>query len=198
MPRTRRTRGDNWVLLLYRCRGNLTPRITIWRKLKRLGVAQLGDGWSPCRAIARTREHLDWIAEEMSVRGNGPKVASSNPPTLTQERELAAGHWAAARREESEPSSTTPPKAAASGEANPTASARAAGIRDERRRIHRREYSPGRARTGRHRWRKPRRPPVTKPTPEDHAVKWGYPAQHPHRRAADAWLIHRNSTPKPS
>ena len=35
----------NWVLLSYRMpREPSTPRITIWRKLKRLGVAQLGDG----------------------------------------------------------------------------------------------------------------------------------------------------------
>ena len=34
-----------WVLLCYRLpREPSTPRITVWRKLKRLGVAQLSDG----------------------------------------------------------------------------------------------------------------------------------------------------------
>ena len=34
-----------WVLLAYRIpREPSTPRITVWRKLKRLGVAQIVDG----------------------------------------------------------------------------------------------------------------------------------------------------------
>src|SRR6266508_2903808 len=39
-----------------------TPRIAIWRKRKRLGVAQLGDGLITLPADARTRGQLDWIA----------------------------------------------------------------------------------------------------------------------------------------
>ena len=46
----------SWVLLSYRMpREPSTPRITIWRKLKRLGVAQLGDGLIALPADARTR-----------------------------------------------------------------------------------------------------------------------------------------------
>src|SRR6266498_4997956 len=52
-----------WVLLWYRMpREPSTPRIAIWRKLKRLGVAQLGDGLITLPADARTRGQLDWIA----------------------------------------------------------------------------------------------------------------------------------------
>src|SRR4051794_41644946 len=65
---TRRTTppSDEWVLLAYRLpREPSTPRSTVWRKLKRLGVAQLGDGLVALPADARTREALEWIAEEV-------------------------------------------------------------------------------------------------------------------------------------
>ena len=39
------SQADDWVLLAYRLpRVPSTPRSAVWRKLKRLGVAQLGDG----------------------------------------------------------------------------------------------------------------------------------------------------------
>ncbi len=57
---------EDWVLLAYRLpREPSTPRSTVWRKLKRLGVAQLGDGLVALPADARTREALEWIAEEV-------------------------------------------------------------------------------------------------------------------------------------
>jgi hypothetical protein len=58
--------NQEWVLLAYRLpREPSTPRSTVWRKLKRLGVAQLGDGLVALPADARTREALEWIAEEV-------------------------------------------------------------------------------------------------------------------------------------
>src|SRR5712671_1575833 len=72
----------NWVLLSYRMpREPSTPRITIWRKLKRLGVAQLGDGLIALPADARTREHLDWIAEEIVESGGTAAVWHAQPAT---------------------------------------------------------------------------------------------------------------------
>jgi hypothetical protein len=57
---------EDWVLLAYRLpREPSTPRSTVWRKLKRLGVAPLGDGLVALPADARTREALEWIAEEV-------------------------------------------------------------------------------------------------------------------------------------
>ncbi len=54
------------MLLAYRLpRVPSTPRSTVWRKLKRLGVAQLADGLVALPADARTREALEWIAEEV-------------------------------------------------------------------------------------------------------------------------------------
>jgi hypothetical protein len=59
-------RDDQWVLLAYRLpRIPSTPRSAIWRRLRRLGVAQLADGLVALPADARTREALEWVAEEV-------------------------------------------------------------------------------------------------------------------------------------
>ena len=64
------SQADDWVLLAYRLpRVPSTPRSAVWRKLKRLGVAQLGDGLVALPADARTREQLEWIAEEVADHG---------------------------------------------------------------------------------------------------------------------------------
>jgi len=46
-----------------------TPRSAVWRKLKRLGAAQLVDGLVTLPADARTREALEWIAQEVIEYG---------------------------------------------------------------------------------------------------------------------------------
>jgi hypothetical protein len=62
--------AEDWVLLAYRLpRVPSTPRSAVWRKLKRLGVAQLGDGLVALPADARTREQLEWVAEEVTDHG---------------------------------------------------------------------------------------------------------------------------------
>jgi hypothetical protein len=62
--------ADEWVLLAYRLpRVPSTPRSAVWRKLKRLGVAQLGDGLVALPADPRTREQLEWVAEEVTDHG---------------------------------------------------------------------------------------------------------------------------------
>jgi hypothetical protein len=66
----RMSRAEDWVLLAYRLpRVPSTPRSAVWRKLKRLGVAWLGDGLVALPADARTREQLEWIAEEVTDNG---------------------------------------------------------------------------------------------------------------------------------
>ncbi len=80
----------SWVLLSYRMpREPCTPRISIRRKLKRLGVAQLSDGLVALPADARTREHLDWIANEVTEAGDTASLWVTRPATLATEREMA-------------------------------------------------------------------------------------------------------------
>jgi hypothetical protein len=72
--------AEDWVLLFYRLpRVPSTPRSAVWRKLKRLGVAQLGDGLVTLPADARTREQLEWIAEEVSDHGGDAAVWLGRP-----------------------------------------------------------------------------------------------------------------------
>jgi hypothetical protein len=71
-----------WVLLTYRLpREPSTPRITLWRKLKKLGVAQLADGVAALPADARTREQLEWLADEVIESGGQAGVWLAHPST---------------------------------------------------------------------------------------------------------------------
>jgi hypothetical protein len=89
-----------WVLLSYRVpREPSTPRIAIWRGLKRLGVAQLGDGLVGLPADARTREQLEWVADDALAAGGSASVWLARPASAAQERELA-GQMATARAAE--------------------------------------------------------------------------------------------------
>jgi uncharacterized protein YdbL (DUF1318 family) len=65
------------------------PRLALWRKLKRLGVAQLADGLVALPADARTREQLEWAADEAVAAHGSAGVWLARPTTRGQERELA-------------------------------------------------------------------------------------------------------------
>lgn len=81
----------NWVLLAYRLpREPSTPRISVWRKLRRLGVAQLVDGLVALPADARTKELLEWIAEEILEAGGEATVWVGRPGSSADERRLAS------------------------------------------------------------------------------------------------------------
>jgi hypothetical protein len=72
--------SEEWVLLAYRLpRLPSAPRSAVWRKLKRLGVAQLADGLVALPADARTREHLEWVAEEVTDHGGEAAVWLGHP-----------------------------------------------------------------------------------------------------------------------
>jgi hypothetical protein len=78
-----------WVLLSYRLpRAPSTPRTAVWRKLRRLGVAQIGDGLAALPAGARTREQLEWIAEEVTDAGGTAAIWLARPATRGQEAQL--------------------------------------------------------------------------------------------------------------
>ena len=79
-----------WVLLAYRLpREPSTPRIAAWRKFRRLGVAQVLDGLVALPADARTKEQLEWIADEVLAAGGEATMWLGRLGSAAQERELA-------------------------------------------------------------------------------------------------------------
>jgi hypothetical protein len=90
----------DWVVLVYRVpREPSSPRIAIWRKLRALGVGQLGDGVVALPEDARTREHLEWVADRVLDAGGAALLLRAQPLTLKDEQAMA-GAMAAARAEE--------------------------------------------------------------------------------------------------
>ena len=78
-------------MLAYRLpREPSTPRISLWRRLKRLGVVQLLDGLVALPADAKTREQLEWAAEEVIEAGGDATLWIGRPGTAAEERSLAA------------------------------------------------------------------------------------------------------------
>ena len=138
---TGRVAVGHWVLLCYRLpREPSTPRITVWRKLKRLGVVQLSDGMVALPADARTREQLEWIADEILQVGGEASIWLAEPATAGQERDLAR-RMATARAEEY--ATITAEARALTGDASPRERRRLADkLRAELRRIDRRDYFP--------------------------------------------------------
>jgi hypothetical protein len=135
------TGPGEWVLLSYRLpREPSTPRISVWRKLKRLGIAQISDGLVALPADARTREQLEWIADEVIEAGGVAGIWLARPAALAQERDLAAA-MAAARAQEYQ--AVIAEAAAADGA---TRAATARRLRAQLRRISRRDYFPPRER----------------------------------------------------
>lgn len=79
-----------WVFLTYSLpRNPSAPRLALWRKLKRLGVAQLADGLVALPADARTREQLEWAADEVIAADGTAGVWLARPTTRAQEQAIA-------------------------------------------------------------------------------------------------------------
>jgi hypothetical protein len=78
-----------WVLLAYRVpREPSTPRIALWRRLRRFGAAQLLDGLVALPLDDRNRERFDWLAEEIREAGGEATIWTAEPATRAQEGEL--------------------------------------------------------------------------------------------------------------
>lgn len=85
------SKRNSWVLLAYRVpREPSTPRSALWRKLRRLGAAQVIDGLAALPLDARNREQLEWLADEVAEAGGEATVWVGELGSPAQERELAA------------------------------------------------------------------------------------------------------------
>ena len=90
------TPRDRWVFLSYRLpRDPSAPRLAVWRRLKRLGVAQLLDGLVALPADSRNREQLEWTAEQVTESGGEAAIWLAEATTEAQSREIARSMSAA-------------------------------------------------------------------------------------------------------
>ena len=79
------------MLLAYRLpREPSGPRVALWRKLRRLGAAQVLDGLVALPADARTREQLEWLADEVVEASGEAWVWFGRLGSAGQERALAS------------------------------------------------------------------------------------------------------------
>ncbi len=90
----------HWVFLTYRLpREPSTPRSGLWRKLRRLGAAQLLDGLAALPLDSRNREQMEWLADEVVEAGGEAQIWLAEPATASQERTLANAMAAAVDQE---------------------------------------------------------------------------------------------------
>jgi hypothetical protein len=129
-----------WVLLAYRVpREPSTPRIAIWRRLRRLGVAQIGDGLVALPADARTREALEWVADDVLEASGTATVWQAQLTSRSAEGQVIAG-MAAARAAEYDALAAKAEAAPATGNAGGLSRLRL--LRRELRGVQRRDFFP--------------------------------------------------------
>ena len=109
----------------------------MWRKLRRLGVAQLADGLVALPEDARTREQLDWIAEEVLAADGAAMLWSAQPAAIGDERRIA-GQLSADRTKEYAELTARAMEACAAPPAERRRALR--GLRTELRAVRRRDY----------------------------------------------------------
>jgi hypothetical protein len=131
---------ETWVFLVYRMpRQPSTPRISVWRRLKRLGVAQLGDGLVALPYDAATKEQLEWVAHTVAEAGGEATIWITTPTARRFGRDLAAG-LAGERAKEYREVIRRTEDALASGAGEPHRMMRT--LRAMQRRIERRDHFP--------------------------------------------------------
>ncbi len=75
-----------WVLLAYRLpREPSRPRIALWRGLRRLGAAQVGDGFVTLPLTAETHEQIEWLASDIEDARGEASVWLGEAATKVQE-----------------------------------------------------------------------------------------------------------------
>jgi hypothetical protein len=65
-----------------------TPRIAVWRKLRRLGAVQLVDGFVALPADPATVEAFDWLADEVIEAGGEAWTWRARPGSQRQQEAL--------------------------------------------------------------------------------------------------------------
>lgn len=129
-----------WVLLAYRLpRDPSTPRSSLWRKLRRLGAAQVLDGLATLPLDARNREQLEWLADEVVEAGGEATIFVGELASAAQERELATRMAEAIAAEYR---ALIDDAAAARAERSGQRRRTLARLRREQRRIRARDYFP--------------------------------------------------------
>src|SRR5207244_10115694 len=84
-------RRNGWVLLAFRLpREPSTPRIAVWRKLKRLGAAQLLDGLVALPLDARNREQLEWVADDITAAAGRATMWIGQLASRSEERSIVS------------------------------------------------------------------------------------------------------------
>jgi hypothetical protein len=134
------TARDRWVFLSYRLpRDPSAPRLAVWRRLKRLGVAQLLDGLVGLPLDSRNREQLEWTAEQITEAGGEASVWLAEPTTPTQSRQISQAMTAVVAEQYREVEQAAIAATRAPGRERRTTLAR---LRRELSRIRRRDYFP--------------------------------------------------------
>ena len=139
------TVGDrlDWVVVVYRVpREPSSPRIAIWRRLRNLGVGQLGDGVVALPEDARTREHLEWIADQVTEAGGSALLLRAQALSAADEQAMASA-MARARAQEYHDLAAAAHLAAGTPPESPADRSRTLKrLRRELRAIQRRDYFP--------------------------------------------------------
>jgi hypothetical protein len=131
-------RRRQWVLLAYRLpREPSSPRIALWRKLKRLGAEQLLDGLVALPLDRRNREQLEWLADGIAEAGGEGTIWIGELASAAQEQALVA---AMSSRAAADYARVSDEAESAAGEASGQRRRTLARLRRELRRIRSRDY----------------------------------------------------------
>ena len=128
------------MLLAYRVpRVPSTPRIAIWRKLRSLGVVQIGDGLVALPEDARTQEQLEWVAGDVDAAGGSATLWRGELLSARDEQRLVV-QLQQARADEYQVVQRQAEQATTEATRDPRRTAER--LRRDLRRIRRRDYFP--------------------------------------------------------
>lgn len=81
--------APRWLVLAWRLpTGSSTPRVTIWRSLRRLGAAVLTPGAAILPHREDLQEQLDWLAQEIEDQGGDAWVLPVTELSQVEERKV--------------------------------------------------------------------------------------------------------------